>query len=248
MTGTKQLIQPGAPRRNNRRGQGERLRADLLAAADAIVTETGSSAALSLRAVAARVGVAATSVYLHFDSVQSLKMALAQRCFADFTAFRAAAADHITDPAQRLVASCQAYARYGIAHPGRYRLMFGADLPALTAADAQRADGQPVMYSRTRLPQPSPAAPRSPHSCRPSPAAGSGLAPAGTNPTLLALLVWTALHGQVALRIDRPGYPWPPADIMISEAVTRLVSLPGAGKVITDPAGRPDPKWPGRPR
>jgi len=43
MTSTKQLTQPGAPRRNNRRGQGERLRADLLAAADAIVTETGSS-------------------------------------------------------------------------------------------------------------------------------------------------------------------------------------------------------------
>ncbi|HUZ36781.1 MAG TPA: TetR-like C-terminal domain-containing protein [Streptosporangiaceae bacterium] len=225
MTGTKQLIQPGAPRRNNRRGQGERLRADLLAAADAIVTETGSSAALSLRAVAARVGVAATSVYLHFDSVQSLKMALAQRCFADFTAFRAAAADHITDPAQRLVASCQAYARYGIAHPGRYRLMFGADLPALTAADAQRADVQP-----------DPAAPAEPSraafAALVQAVAGcqqAGLAPAGTNPTLLALLVWTALHGQVALRIDRPGYPWPPADIMISEAVTRLVSLPGAG-------------------
>ena len=66
---------PSQPRRRNRRGEGQRLREELLAAADAIVTETGDGSALSLRSVAARAGVAATSVYLQFADIDALKAA-----------------------------------------------------------------------------------------------------------------------------------------------------------------------------
>src|SRR5664279_4342556 len=111
----------GRPRRRNRRGAGE-----------AILAETHDPSAVSLRSVALRVGVAVTSVYLHFDSAETLKRALAQQCFADFTTTRAAAADQIPDPAQRLLAGCSAYADYGLRNPGRYRLMFGPELAALT--------------------------------------------------------------------------------------------------------------------
>ena len=129
---TSTTTKPSQPRRNNRRGEGQRLREELLAAADAIVTETGDGSALSLRSVAARAGVAATSVYLHFADIDALKAALAQRCFAEFAAARDQAAAGAADPAATLIAGCQAYVRYALDHPGQYRLMFSPDLPTLS--------------------------------------------------------------------------------------------------------------------
>src|SRR5262245_14863441 len=115
-------------RTNNRRGQGERLRDELLDAAYVLLVETGDPSGLSLRAVAARAGVAATSVYLHFADLQAIKVALAHRGFAAFAAARDQAQSGVDDPAARLVAGCQAYARWAVEHPPLYRLMFSADL------------------------------------------------------------------------------------------------------------------------
>jgi hypothetical protein len=53
----------------------------------------------------------------------------------------------------------------------------------------------------------------------------TGAAAGGADPARLAALVWTALHGQAGLRMDRPQFPWPPLDEAITELVTRLVSI-----------------------
>src|SRR5579859_7509175 len=87
-----------AVRRRNRRGQGSRLRDDLLDAAADLVAEVGDARDLSLRSVAAKAGVAATSVYLHFPDLGALKAALAQRCFAGFATARDAASAGLDDP------------------------------------------------------------------------------------------------------------------------------------------------------
>lgn len=197
-------------RRNNRRGQGERLRAELLDAAAALLSEAGP-AALSLRAVAARVGVAATSVYLHFHDIDALKLALAHRCFADFAAARDEAGAGLTDPAEALVARSRAYARYALEHPGEYRLMFGPDLVA-TPAGSPGAPGSAALDALAE----------SIRRCQ-----ESGRAPATIPPARLAVLVWTGLHGQVVLRTDRPAFPWPPVDDLVADLVTRLVGLKG---------------------
>jgi AcrR family transcriptional regulator len=200
-----------APRRRNRRGDGERLRVDLLEAAAGLVTETGDASALSLRAIAARVGVAATSVYLHFPDVTAVKIALAQQWFAEFADVRDAAAADIADPATALVVRCQTYARYALAHPGPYRLMFGPGLPPLAAPDADPET--PSLRAFEALV----AAIRR--------AQTSDAATADSDPRRLAVLLWTALHGQVTLRMDRPTFPWPELDDMIAELVARLVHL-----------------------
>jgi hypothetical protein len=54
----------------------------------------------------------------------------------------------------------------------------------------------------------------------------SGAATADADPTWLASLVWSALHGQTALRMDRPHFPWPLLDESIAGMVRRLVGLP----------------------
>jgi AcrR family transcriptional regulator len=196
------------PRRRNRRGHGDQLRGDLLTAAAELVTETGDASALSLRAIAARAGVAATSVYLHFPDVTAVKIALAQQWFAEFADVRDAAAADIADPAIALVVRCQTYARYALAHPGPYRLMFGPGLPPLAAADADPDTPSlrafEALVTAVRRVQ-------------------SPVAKAGDDPRRLAILLWTALHGQVTLRMDRPHFPWPDLDDMIGELVARVV-------------------------
>lgn len=204
-------IAPGG-RRRNRRGHGDRLREDLLAAAEAMVTGSGNAAVLSLRSVASRVGVAATSVYLHFADIDALKLALAQRGFEAFAAARDAVADD-GDPARLLIGRCQAYARYALTHPGMYRLMFGPELPTLMTPAGTIAPSRDAFDSLTA------AIAR----CQ-----TAGIAPTHTAPPRLALLVWTGMHGQVILRTDRPYVAWPPAEQMVADLVTHLVGLDAA--------------------
>jgi AcrR family transcriptional regulator len=134
-------------RRRNPRGQGERLREELIEAAGALVAESGDGRQLSLRGVANRVGIAATSVYLHFPDVEHLKVAVVQRGYAKLDRVRDAASQGIADPVEALLARCRAYSRFALDHPGHYRLMFGPDLPASLAYDAERAPGRQALQT-----------------------------------------------------------------------------------------------------
>src|SRR5215211_7851719 len=70
-------------RARNPQGQGGRLRADLIAAADAILARTGDVEGLSLRAVAREVGIATPSIYLHFPDKAALVRAVLDARFAE---------------------------------------------------------------------------------------------------------------------------------------------------------------------
>ncbi len=204
---------PRAGRRRNPRGQGERLREDLIEAASALVAEAGGAGQLSIRAVAARAGVAATSVYLHFAGIDELKVAVAERCFAELAVARDAAIAHIEDPAASLVARCQAYARFALAYPGHYRLMFGPDLPPAVFTQAYDSEHSASRIAYDQLTQ-------AIQRCQ-----QAGGAHKDSDPALVTALLWPALHGQVSLRIDRPNFPRPPLDQVIAETVKRLVGL-----------------------
>jgi AcrR family transcriptional regulator len=197
-------------RRRNRRGEGERLRDDLLDAAQALLEETGDARRLSLRSVASRVGIAATSVYLHFPDIADLKVAVASRGFAALEEARDAASYDITDPAEALLARVRVYAHFALHHPGLYRLMFGPDLPSNLAYDAERSPARAALQSLAQSIERCRAA----EMCDPS-----------DDSIRSALLVWTAVHGSVILRIDRPHFPWPPLDQLVDETVRRLVGM-----------------------
>ncbi len=200
-------------RRKNPRGEGARLRKDLINSAYDLLAETGDAGQLSIRSVAARTGVAATSVYLHFADLEEIKVAVAERAFAELATARAAAIADINDPAAALVARCQAYTRFGLAHPGQYRLMFGSDLPAdvfigfyNSTESASRVAYESMTDAIYRCQQ-------------------TGATRDDADPSLLAALLWPALHGQVILRLDRPDFPRPPLDDVITETVQRLIGL-----------------------
>lgn len=206
-TGTTQR----SARRPNRRGEGGLLREELIEAASAMIADPGHSQPISLSAVARKVGVAATSVYLHFADIEQLKVAVAERGFARLNEYRDAASQGITDPVEALLARCRAYCRFGLDHPGHYRLMFGPDLPAALAYDAEQAPGRHALQSLAASIQ----------RCRPSQASSHP-----DEPQRLATLVWASLHGVVSLRIDRPHFPWPTSlDEAADDIVRRLTDL-----------------------
>ncbi|WP_262059763.1 TetR/AcrR family transcriptional regulator [Streptomyces sp. STR69] len=73
---------PGTARARNRRGEGGRLRDDIVAAAVELLEETGDESSVTLRSIARRVGVAAPSIYRHFPDQPSIMLAVVQQAFA----------------------------------------------------------------------------------------------------------------------------------------------------------------------
>jgi AcrR family transcriptional regulator len=197
-------------RRRNRRGEGDRLREEIITAASQIIGETGDDTALTLRGVARRLGIAAPSIYRHFSDVDELKMAVVRRSFAEFARARdAAAGGDGDDPAAVLLARCRAYTAFALANPGPYRYLFSQHAPTGDPA------GPPVDLPAFH------ALAGSIRRCQ-----EAGLARAADDSHWLAAQVWAALHGLVLLRLNAPGFPWPgPLDQMADQAVTRLIGL-----------------------
>jgi AcrR family transcriptional regulator len=114
------------PRRRNRRGEGGKLREEIIAAAVALLDEGGDERAVTLRSVARKAGIAAPSIYAHFADQPSIMLAVVQQELDRLTAALREANDNAgPDPRQRLFAVCNAYLDVAQLHPQRYRIMFG---------------------------------------------------------------------------------------------------------------------------
>lgn len=191
-------------------GQGGRLREELIAAADRILARTGDEEGLALRAVAREAGVAAPSIYLHFANKEELVEAVMLGHFAELRRALEEATTDVVDPAVGLRAGCLAYCRFGLAHPGPYRVMFG---PWTTAFPTMSWDEIPGADTFALLVEGVAA-------CM-----AAGVAPAG-DPLRVATGVWAALHGVVSLRHPVPTFPWPPVEALVDDVVVGLVGVP----------------------
>jgi AcrR family transcriptional regulator len=197
-----------SPRQRNRRGQGERLRDEIIEAASRLL-EDPAAPPLSLRGVARAVGVAATSVYLHFDDCESLVRAVAARHFGDLVRAQDEAIADLTDPRARVHAAALSYCEFGLAHPGHYHVMFSIPVPMRPAGPdgaQERAPGQTALDRLLGLV-----------------AACLGCDPEDSTSMWNAVLIWQYLHGVVSLRISKRAFPWPPLAETVADAVNRLL-------------------------
>src|SRR3954469_11049090 len=104
-------------RARNRRGEGARLRADIVAAAVDLLDETGDENAVTLRAVARKVGIAAPSIYRHFPDQPSIMLAVVRQAFGELEErLTAALANAGDDPRRRLFALGDAYLEFALNH------------------------------------------------------------------------------------------------------------------------------------
>ena len=115
-------VSPDRPRA--RRGEGDRLRDEILEAAEALLVETGSEDAVSIRAVADRVGVTPPSIYRHFADKGTLLFEVCDRQFDRFHEYLDAKRSGHADPVEALLASGRAYVEFGLTYPEHYRIMF----------------------------------------------------------------------------------------------------------------------------
>ncbi|MFD6156906.1 TetR/AcrR family transcriptional regulator [Nocardia sp. NPDC060256] len=200
----------------NRRGEGSRLREDIVAAAVEILDETGDEKSVTLRSVARRVGIAAPSIYRHFPDQPTIMLAVVQQAFAELvehleTAVAAASAD----PRERLFALCHAYLDFADRHPERYRTMFGGVwMPALDETTLTEADvsslGDATMGMLVEIM----------HECV---RAGESTS---TDLSVDTVAVWLGLHGLAHQRAATVAYPWPPG--IADRMVTALAHLKDA--------------------
>jgi AcrR family transcriptional regulator len=126
----------GRRRSRAKRGDGGRLREELLQAAEALLEDAGEDA-VTIRAVAQAVGVSIPSVYLHFDNRQELLHTVCLGVWDELARQMRGTDTATTDPLAELHRRSVAYIRFGLDHPLRYRLV--ATGPA-TAATQQVAD------------------------------------------------------------------------------------------------------------
>ncbi len=128
------------------------LRAEVTQAATEILEEQGVTA-LSLREVARRAGVSHNAPYRHFADRDALLAALAAEGFARL--------GDVLEGALGPRARGEAYVRFALEHPQRFRLMFGGLLrldahPGLRAAAARTYDGLVRAFAPLAGPQGAP--------------------------------------------------------------------------------------------
>jgi len=183
------------------------LRNALVRTATRLVERNGADG-LSLRDVAARIGVSPSAVYRHFSDKNALLVAVALDAFAALTAAYTASAQAETTEAARPAAAARGYVAFALEHPALYRLILGAHHPtdpALREAGQRTLDGFHALIARR-----------------------FGLDPHGAEVTRRTLAGWSLIHGYVMLQLDGPlahlGSPLPEVD----ELFSALSGQPGA--------------------
>lgn len=120
-------------RRRNPRGQGERLRSEILAAVGRLLDQklTDNPLPISFREIAREVGIAGQSMYLHFADKDELARAVAEdgyrRSVTAMSNADAEAAASGADAGERLRAQANAFCAFAREERGVFRLMFGHD-------------------------------------------------------------------------------------------------------------------------
>ena len=189
-----------APRRRTRspRGQGEHLREEILAAAESMLIETNDESALSIRAIAAAVGVTPPSIYLHFADRNDLVFAVCERQAEQIDGVMEVAAKDSTDAWDRIRLRGLAYLRWGLANPEHYRILMMSrpDATPERFVDQRLADtsGLSAVAEDIQL------------------AAAEGLIAPVEDPVKEAELFWMVIHGMVSMLIAKPEFPFGPAD------------------------------------
>ena len=186
-------------RQRARRGEGDRLRAEILDAASQLLLRTGDREAVSIRAVADAVGVTPPSIYLHFADKAELINAVCLRHFVDLDRYIVAAIEGTEDPLEELRLRARAYIRFGREHPEQYRILFMSRPDASEEPpDAQllEACGFNALLETVER-------------------AMSGGAIARQDPVLVATGLWTVVHGVTSLAISMAHYPLVPLETLV---------------------------------
>ena len=196
-------------RQRAKRGEGDRLREEILEVADRLLLEAGSESAVSIQAIADGVGCTPPAIYMHFADKDALMFEVCARHFERFVAALAGAGNENEDPLELLRSRGRAYVEYGLENPEPYRILFmqragesSTSSAALTAADSFGLLTEAVTECLD-----------------------SGLFPRG-DPFTVSCALWASIHGLTSLMISNPDYPWPPLDDLLDVGMWATTGTP----------------------
>ncbi len=192
-----------ASRGRNPRGQGERLRTEIIESTLRLLDELADDQALSMRAVARAVGVAATSVYIHFPDRDALVLAALETCHRELmdAIDKAAAAED--GPVAELRGRLRCLGVWVREHPGLYKVLHESTINQRNDMSFKRQLGERTTEAVQRC-------------------MDAGLAPVD-DPALVSLDLRAAVHGAVSMRVNQPDLPWPPLTEQIDRFVVKLL-------------------------
>jgi AcrR family transcriptional regulator len=168
----------------------EEVRKKILDAARELFAAEGYER-VTMRRVAEAIEYSPTTIYVHFEDKDNLVGAL---CEADFGRLLAAMQGVAppADPIEEIRQLGQAYASFGLRFPNHYRFLFMTPMAKLESVQADNAGA--LAFGRLL------------DAVRRAQAAGC-FRPIDT--LTAAQVLWTTIHGAVALLITVPGECWP---------------------------------------
>ena len=199
MTPATRSTTPSPRRHRARRGEGERLREEILAAAEGLLISSGGEDAMSIRSVSEAVGVTPPSIYLHFADKNALLFAICEKHYAEFDEYVERAASGAGDPLEELRLRGRAYVRFGLEHPEQYRILFmrkpsetpdDFDLESLRRSTAFDHHLEAVQRC-----------------------IDAGLIDG--DPFMIAITLWASVHGITSLLLSKPDFPWPDREQLV---------------------------------
>jgi AcrR family transcriptional regulator len=194
-----------ASRGRNPRGQGEKLRDEVVIAAIRMLDELADDQALSLRAVAREIGIAATSVYIHFADRDALVLAALERSHRDLMESVQQAAGSAADPVAELRARVLVLGGWAHQHPGLYKVLHESTLNQRTDMSFKLLLGRQTTAVVQRC-------------------MDDGLAPVD-DAEAVSLDLRAAVHGAVSMRVNQPDLPWPPLEAQVDRFLVKLLGV-----------------------
>lgn len=200
-------------RRRNPRGQGHRLREEIVAGAAALIELTGTEQSVTLRAVARQIGIAAPSIAPHFADPTEIIDAVVATELDTLTQVLHEAAASTADPVEALLATSRAYVSFGRAHPNRYRVIFERRFLDIWDENRPMPQTGPVMARNIEL--------------------SVGLVQAcidagrstSTDAYAEMTAIWMFLHGLITLTAAITSVPWPDTDETLTNSVSRIARI-----------------------
>ena len=192
----------GGRRQRARRGEGDLLRSEILAAAARLLSERGDASRVSIRAIAAACGVTSPAIYLHFHDKDALLYEACAGVFREFAQQIEGATSGIDDPVDALGAAARAYVRYALAKPEQYQVLFVQRSPSPVGIGLEDLPGMSTFRMLEGLIRR---------------AVESGVF-RNVDPFLTATTFWLALHGIASRAVTGhgpPAFPWPAPDVLV---------------------------------
>ncbi|HEY0906620.1 MAG TPA: TetR/AcrR family transcriptional regulator [Methylophilus sp.] len=171
------------------------LRAQIVDAARSLFVQQGVEA-VTMRAVAQRIGYSATSIYLYFgDKEQLIRAVIDDDILRLAQALRSTL--QLTDPRERLLQFGRHYVRFALAFPNHYRMMFMTAHPPCIPALSSVQQNNPEQDAYYQL-----------ISVVTSAHQAGVFQPDLQDPVLIAQTIWAAMHGLCSLEINLAEDQW----------------------------------------